>query len=206
MYKDDHALLKDSNAKLNDTVIDSYSSMLAKHFECRHSIKNAKVNCQSVLCSPFKPQEGRYFFQVLHLKPFDHWVMVSNITCKDPDVVNLYDSDIKPIMNRKKLEMIAKSVLELRPSATSLETVEIYKQTDDVSCGVIALYYAWCLCTSTYVKMWIPMPVFVRRQIAQSFITNTIMYLVDQTRQVAVDKNKVPVKIISSVSLAKYKP
>ena len=46
---------------------------------------------------------------------------------KDSDVVNLYDSDIKPIMNRKKLEMIDKSVFERRPTVSSLETVKIYK-------------------------------------------------------------------------------
>ena len=150
MYRSDEKILLSSTAELNDTIINSFSRMLVKHYRKLHKLP---LSTQSTL-GELQQIDG-VFIQVVNLNS-NHWVLFSNVKLTDPLHVMVFDScygrgkaTASEYVDYTEYDWsIIKSALQLKPNAARLDIVDVPQQKDAHNCGVFALFNAWSLVES----------------------------------------------------------
>ena len=170
MYGSDEKILLSPTAELNDTIINSFSRMLVKHYRKLHKLP---LSTQSTL-GELQDIES-VFIQVVNLN-FNHWVLFSNVKLADPSHLMVFDSCYGRGKATKSEYVdyseydwsLIRSALKLKPNASRLDIVDVPQQKDSYNCGVFALFNAWSLVESKFRRSCDDL-IFARSQIKASF-------------------------------------
>ena len=137
------------NAMLTDKHIQMGQELLHQQFPLIEGLLLPSIG--NVQKFPVMRQE---FIQVLHTGGL-HWVCVTNIGCKKPNQIKLYDSLFNGISTFTK-EQIAALLFVEDNNDIEVTIPPVAQQCNGTDCGVFALAFATALSTTTLPQPLIP--------------------------------------------------
>ena len=128
---EDHAILLNPTAWLNDNIIDAAQRLLKQYSTAICGFQN------TLLGAKFKP-ETEDFVQIL-FDGREHWLAVSTVGTKADNVVMVYDSLYKSISSHTKQQVA--SLMNTRSSKSELNVniMDIHMQSGTNDCGMFAI-------------------------------------------------------------------
>ena len=123
---------------LTDKIITAAQMLILQHFPSMAGLQPPAL--QKVLA--FEVHSGG-FVQIINVAN-NHWCLVSTVGCSS-GVVNVYDSLHTPLSDETTYliaSMISTTTTELR-----IVTMDVEKQTNSSDCGVLAIAYAFDICS-----------------------------------------------------------
>ena len=130
---EDHAILLNPTAWLNDNIIHAAQKLLKQHSTAICGFQNTLLGAK---CA-FKP-ETEDFVQIL----FDgrgHWLTVSTVGAKAENVVMVYDSLYKSIGFHVKQQVASLMTSKSNKSELNINIMDIHMQSGTNDCGLFAI-------------------------------------------------------------------
>ena len=205
MHQAESLIIKDNDAELNGTIINSFSSMLVKLYYDRHRVLVTNVDTLHRVKGLIPPLQGP-FIQVINLHQ-NHWVLFTNLRQRHHDCVLIFDSNY----SRGKFSVLSEDYMDithydeslisickqLKPDVRTIKIVDVEQQKGIVNCGVHALFNAWSIITSGKVYSTAADICHVRSQIQWSFTRNRVQNLAHYDA-VSLNIDEIPfLKVIS---------
>ena len=132
----DKAILEGSNW-LTDDIVNAAQTMLAEQFSIMTGFQN--TNAGMTMTFAIEPDE---FIQILH-DGGGHWVMISTIGTKHPEV-RMYDSLYCSLSSALKHQIAA--LLATKEKKISVHFMDVQMQAGGDDCGLFAIAFATALC------------------------------------------------------------
>ena len=135
---DERELIVCPTGWLTDKIIAAAQMLMLQHFP--HMAGLQPPTLQKVFA--FQVHSGE-FVQIIHVR-HSHWCVVSTVDC-DSGVVNVYDSLYKSV-SAITIRLIA-SMVSSTASKLVIRMMDVEKQSNGSDCGVLAIAYAFDLCS-----------------------------------------------------------
>ena len=137
---DDRELVLSHSGWLTDKIITAAQMLILQHFPNVAGLQPPtlqKVFAFQVHCGEF--------VQIINISN-NHWCVVSTVGC-DSGVINVYDSLPKRTTPDKTIRLIA-SLVSCPSSTLTIRTMDVARQSNGSNCGVLAIAYAFDICSS----------------------------------------------------------